>query len=453
MNPVLKQIISRFIPVTIILVTVYTVLPYIRPGTPMVSYLNNTTLWWAVSFLILGAFMLSMHLFFDKKNRGNMAIVWAYLIWNLVCIARGVFVAETYWDWRGLIGNTMVLLLPVVIFSATNKLLVQSLLSSYIQYALPFFLLFALLLRTDAFGFYLIPVSFLLLFFPAFPLRQKVLLLCIALLVIFVDLAARSNVIKFGSPLLVLVIYYYRKFITLKMLEAARIALFVIPFLLFALGVTGVFNIFNIQEYLKGDLSVLSTDNAGNRVELNVMEDTRTGLYEEVLESAINNNYWLLGRTPARGNDSYTFGSIISEITGRYERLSNEIGLANVFTWTGIVGVLLYMLLYYKASFLAVHRSRNIYAKMLGIFVAFRWFYSWVEDVNDFSANYFMLMVMFGLCFSESFRKMTSKEVVIWVRGMFDGRYVKLLQVMYKKKNLYAKKEYSRLADVPQPEN
>lgn len=452
MNTVNKQIISQIIPVTIFLLAIYSVIPYLKPGIPMVESLNNTTVWWGISILILIAFFLSRSYFFDKRNEDNMLIIWIYLLWNLVCIVRGMFEAEMYWDWKGLTGNTMALMLPVVIFSATNKMVVQSLLSFFIKYVLPLFLLFALIIRTDAFGFYLIPVSFLILFFPVLTKRQKMILLFATAIVIIADLNARSNVIKFGVPFFILLLYYFRKKISVKMIEWTRIALFVTPLIFFALGVTGVFNIFNIQDYVKGNFSASGVDEIGNRVEMNVIEDTRTFLYEEVLESAVNNNYWLLGRTPARGNDSYTFGTVAVELTGRYERLSNEIGLANVFTWTGIIGVILYMLIFFRASYLAVNRSRNIFAKMLGVYVAFRWLYSWIEDVNDFSLNYFMLMVILGLCFSESFRNMSNKDVIIWVRGMFDVRYVRLQQYMVKK-NKYAKTKYSSLANVPQQEN
>src|SRR5690606_8120152 len=125
--------------------------------------------------------------------------------------------------------------------------------------------------------------------------------------------------------------------------------------------------------------------------EVDITADTRTFIYAEVLQSAAINHYWLFGRTPARGNDSYTFGAMAYELTHRNERVSNEVGLSNVFTWTGITGLFLYLLIYLRASFLAVNRSKNIYAKMLGVMVAFRWLYAWVEDVNNFSLNYFML--------------------------------------------------------------
>lgn len=452
MNIVNKQIISHTIPITIFLLAIYSVMPYLKPQIPMVASLNNTTFWWGISILILTVFFLARYSFFDKRNNDNMLIVWIYLIWNFVCIIRGAFAAEMYWDWKGLTGNAMALLLPIVIFSATNKMVVQSLLAFFIKYTMPLFFVFALLIRTDAFGFYLIPVSFLVLFFPALTNRQRMVLLVATGIVFIADLNARSNVLKFGIPFIILIIYYLRDKISVKVMEWARISFFVIPIFLFILGVSGVFNIFKIQDYVKGDFSAPGVDATGERVDLNVIEDTRTFLYEEVLESAVNNNYWLLGRTPARGNDSYTFGTLAVDLTGRYERLSNEIGLANVFTWTGVIGVILYMLIFLRSSYLAVNKSRNIYAKMLGIFVAFRWLYSWIEDVNDFSLNYFMLMVMLGLCFSESFRNMTDKDVMIWARSIFDVRYVRLQQYLFKK-NKYENAEYSSLTNLPQQEN
>lgn len=449
MNTENKKIISRYIPATILLLSVYSVITFIKPGIPMVSILDNTTLWWSISILILIVFFLSRFYFFDKRNSDNLLVVGIYLMWNAVCIIRGMFTAEMYWDWKFLVGNTMALLLPIVIFSATNKNLVQSLLGFYIKYALPLFLLFGLIIRTDAFGFYLIPISFLLLFFPALTLRQKIPLLLATIIVLVSDLGARSNVIKFGMPLTFLLLYYFRDGISNKFMNSIRLCFMVLPFIFFLLGVSGVFNIFNTSDYIKGEYTSVGVDGEGNREEQNLIVDTRTFIYEEVLKSAINNNYWLLGRTPARGNDSDAFGTFAFEITGRYERPSNEIGLANVFTWTGVVGVVLYFLIFYRASFLAVNRSRNNYAKMLGIFVAFRWLYSWVEDMNNFTLNYFILMIMLGLCFSHSFRNMSDQEVVIWVRGIFDMRYVRLQQYILKKK-INEKKEYSGIADLPQ---
>lgn len=431
-----------------IFITVYSVVPYFRPQIPLISTLENTTLWWGVSIMILFLFILSKKYYFDKKNDDNMLIVWIYLLWNAVCIIRGMFVAEMYWDWKALTGNAMSLLLPIVIFASTNKRIVQSMMSFYLKYVLPIFFLFAILIRTDAYGFYLVPATLLMLLFPALTRRQKLLTLTITIIVLVADLGARSNVIKFGVPMFILVFYYLKNWMPSKTMEIVRVALIVIPFVFFGLGVSGVFNVFNMDEYI-GEVTSQGVDGAGERGEQNLAVDTRTFLYVEVLESAINNNYWLLGRTPARGNDSYSFGLDGFEVTGRYERLANEIGLANVFTWTGLIGVIIYLLIFYRASFLAVNRSKNIYAKMLGVFIAFRWLYSWIEDLNNFSLNYFMLMVMLGLCFSRSFRMMSDNEVVIWARGFFDVRYVRLEEYL-SSKSKEKKSDSGRLINVAQ---
>lgn len=453
MITVSKQIISHFIPVTILLLAIYSVVPYLKPEVPLATILNNTTLWWIISAVILMCFFLSKQYFFDKRNDDNMIIIWLYLLWNSVCIIRGVFAAEMYWDWKVLIANSMVLLMPIIIFSTTNQMVVQALLSFYVKYALPFFLIFGIITRTDAFGFYLIPISLLILFLPVLTKRQQYTVILVTIVLIIADPAARSNVIKFGVPFLILLIYYFRNKLPENIFKVTRISFFVIPILFFVLGITGVFNIFNIREYLKSEeMTAVGLDNEGNRVDMNIVEDTRTFLYEEVLESAIDNRYWFLGRTPARGNDSEAFGERGAELTGRYERIENEIGLANVFTWTGVVGVIFYFFIFYRASYLAVNKSRNNYVKMIGVYVAFRWLFAWVEDVNNFSLNYFMLMLMLGLCFSYSFRHMTDREITIWARGIFDVRYLRLQQYLFKKE-YNEKRKYSGLADLPQQEN
>lgn len=97
------------------------------------------------------------------------------------------------------------------------------------------------------------------------------------------------------------------------------------------------------------------------------------------------------------------------------------------------MGVVLYFLIFFRASYLAVNRSKNIYIKMLGIFIAFRWLFSWIEDVNNFTVNYFMLMIILGICFSHSFRKMTNNEIVVWARGIFDVRFIRFQYAMTKK--------------------
>ncbi len=423
MKPTLKHFVSASLPITIVLLAFYSIVRLYRPDFPLLSYLDITAVQWLISSFILLIFFFSRMYFFDDSNKRYLFVVDIYLFWMIVCIVRGLFEAESYWDWKALTGHSMAILLPIVAYAATNKFIVQSLLSFYIKYGLPLFLILSFLMITDAYGRYLMPISFLLLFLPALSKRQKILVLFFTFIVLFANIHARSNIIKFAVPLFFLLIYYLQARITIKTLEILRISLIITPFILFILAITGVFNVFNMNEYL-GELKIIGTDFDGEERELGITDDNRTFLYIEVISSAINNNYWIFGRTPARGNDSDSYWLNQYELTGRDERYGNEFGVANVFTWTGIVGVVLYLLIFYRASYLAVNHSRSIYSKILGVYVAFRWLYSWVEDINNFSINYFILFIMIGLCFSNSFRMMNDYEVTLWVRGIFDNRYL-----------------------------
>lgn len=404
---------------SILPVAIMSVVRFPRPQFDVLSNFNNTTFWWIIQALLLLLFWVSKNYFFEKANSDNLQVVKWYLWWNIFSFSRGLFIAEVYWDWKGLVANTFALLLPIVAFSATNKMLMQSIFSFFIRFSLPLFAVFAFLISKDAFGFFLVPISFLLLFLPAFTMRWKVILLFVSVFVIVADLGARSNVIKFAVPILISSIYYYRQFISNNHFELVRKLLFITPFILFGLAITGVFNVFKMEEYISGEYESVSV-NAAEESTQNLIADTRTFLYVDVLKTADKYNTWWIGRSPARGNETEYFEE--SDVTGRGERLGNEVAILNIFTWTGIVGVLLYLVIFYKASNLAVNFSNNIYAKFCGLFIAFRWLYGWVEDINYFTLTTFMLWLTIGICFSKSFRKMSNKEVQQWVQGVFDKK-------------------------------
>jgi len=314
----------------------------------------------------------------------------------------------------------LALFIPLVAYVSSNKTVFQLILSSFIKYALPLFFVFAFVISKDAYGFYLVPITFLILFLPILTLRWKLILITFVIIVITADLGARSNVIKFGVPVLLSLIYYFRLFASKSFLEWVRKALFIMPVFLFFLAVTNVFNIFKMDEYLSGTYVTNKVTAEGELVEDNLTADTRTFLYVEVLQTAQKHNSWLVGRSPARGNESEYFG--MNDESGRGERAGNEVAILNIFTWTGIIGVLLYFMVFYRASYFAINHSNNIFSKILGIFVAFRWMYAWVEDINYFTLTTVFLWFMIGLCFSNSFRAMSDAEVKNWVREIFDKK-------------------------------
>jgi len=417
----MKKLLVKVIPILILLITVSSVNAW--TNLPI----GNATMWAIVYALMLIIFVKSRIYFFNKENKPYTYIVFIFLAWNIICIIRGMLVAENYWEWKNLMTTSMFLLLPLSIYVTTNKLIVQRILTIWLKYALPAFFIFLIFIHGDAIGQYLVPVSFLFLFFPVLKIKWKLVLIFFTLVVIVSDLGARSNVIKFTIPIFFASIYYFRLLIGKKLLETVRLVIFAVPLVLFGLGVTGVFNVFKMDEYIEGDYTSTSEVN-GEENEQELLGDTRTFIYVEVLESAIKNNYIFLGRTPARGNDSKSFGSYLAyELkTGKMERFANEVSILNVFTWTGIIGVILHFLLFFKATYLAINKSNNIFIKIIGLYLAFRWAYGWVEDFSTLNLNTFFLWVSLGICFSKSFRAMSNKEFTLWVRGIFDKRYRKL---------------------------
>ncbi len=395
------------VPVGIISILPYTTLP-----------IDNTFFWWLVKGMILYFMFLAKREFYDKSQGYIMLFISMYLVWNLGAFFHGFFMAEIYWDWKALISHTMSILVPLFAFTASNIKVTQIVLNRYIRFVLPFFPLFIPVIFIGTYGEYLAPLTLLLFFLPTLPSRYRLLVLFFTLVVITSSLDSRSDILKFSIPILLLG-YYFFKSVPLKLaFELPRLILMLAPFLLLLLAISGVFNPFAMNEYAEG-----LTANTDEEVAKELTTDTRTALYVEVIASAVNHNYWLMGRSPARGNDSEIFGDVMERITGRRERYGNEASILNIFTWTGVIGVLLYFFIFWRASYLGIHKSNNVYVKMIGVYVAFRWLYAWVEDFNVFNLNYFMLWMMIGLCMSKSFRSLSNMEVKLWARGIFDKRY------------------------------
>ena len=395
-------------------------------------HIGNTTTSWVLYLVITFLFITLQKTYYNSSNARNLVFLKIYLAWVVISIVRGFFVAEYYWDYKSLIHSGFALLMPISIFILMHPKLTKEVLYRWFLLALPLFLVYSILIETGSYGRYLIPVSFLGLFLLLLPKKWKIIVLLVSLFVVVINLDARSNVIKFGVTLLFSGLLFFPKLVHSKWLKMGFKFFFLLPIILLVLGLTNTFNVFKLDEYIEGDyMETVIVDNEEKEVSLKA--DTRTFLYIEVLQSALNNNYVIFGRTPARGNDSSHFGSHAAEElgTGRYERYSNEVSILNIFTWLGIIGVLLYLLVYYKAAHLAIYQSNNVYLKMLGLYVAFRWAYVWVEDPNRFDIMNLMLWIVVAMCYSKQFRQMNDTEFKLWFNSLlpFERKRIKLKKI------------------------
>lgn len=409
----LKRILSNLLVIlALISVNQWSILP-----------LGNTYTNWLIYLIISIVILLTRKYYFNMENDSLLIFIKIYVFWVLICFIRGLFVAENYWDYKNLMNSSFALFLIVSVYIFTSPLITFDFLRAWLKYALPLFLLFSFLITTDSYGYYLVPISFFALFFPELNLRWRLLIVAISLMVVLIDLDARSNVIKFAFPLVLSLFLYIKKTIKSDLLKVIHICLIALPLVFFVLAISGIFNVLRIEDYISGDY-VKTKIVAGEVREVNLKIDTRTFIYDEVITSAIKNKYFLFGRTPARGYDSNYFGVQNAEElgTGRYERYGNEVSILNIFTWTGILGLFFYFLIFYKASYFAIYHSKSNYLKLLGLYIAFRWAYAWVEDFNRFDIMNVMLWVCVAICYSKEFRSMTDKEFKIWFNAIFSKR-------------------------------
>jgi len=381
----------------------------------------NTYATWFFNIIILYIWLKSIPYYVSKDQIKEMRFLTILLLWYSISIFRGAFVADDYWTTKSLITNSFGLLLPIVAYVLTNKKVLQVFLRFYVRYALPMFLIFSLITPKDTYARYLIIGSVLLLFIPAFKTRMRWTLIVIALVSITINIAARGKVLTFIIPMILVALYYFRLYIPLKLWESMRKVVIFAPILFLYLAVTGSFNVFRMNDYIKGDYTTETKEKGEIQVE-DLLTDTRTILYEEVILSAFKNDYLIFGRTPARGNDT-DFWEDQTEISGKNERFSNETGILNTFTWTGIIGMLLYFLVFYKATYLAINKSNNTYSKMIGIFLAFRWLWSWVSEFSAFELGFLSIWILVAMSFSKSFRNMTNNEVKFWARGITSKHF------------------------------
>jgi hypothetical protein len=379
---------------------------------------NNYTNW-IIYFTITIFFLNGIKFYYDKKNSKNLLFVKLYLIWIIICSVRGIFEAEFYWDFKNLIQASLALLISISVFIFTHPDVIRAILSKWIFYALPLFSIIIIFLETQSYGYYLVPISFFALFLPILNNKWKIFILVISLFVIFIDLDARSNVIKFLVPILFSFLFYYKQSLNFKVLKILFLSSFILPFFFLFLGITNVFNVFKMDEYIKGTYTEKKII-AGQVEESNLKADTRTYLYKEVILSAIKNKYVLIGRTPARGNESEAYGTFAAEELkiGRYERYGNEVSILNIFTWTGIIGVFLYFMIFFRAVYLAIYKSNNFFLKVIGLYVTFRWIYSWVEDFNRFDIMNIVLWMVIAICYSEKFRSMKDTDFRTWLNSI-----------------------------------
>ena len=395
---------SKVLNYAILLISVSSVLQWCE------LLIGNTFLWWLLDGLILIKF------FVLTRGQERITPIFVFLLCVGVSFVYGVtWQAYTYWDWKLLVSNLMVFSLPLTVYVFLTPSILGSVLHFWLGRAWIILLILAPFLASDAFGRFLMPYSFLALFFTVLNTRNRIIIAIAYGITITLGNESRSDMLKFSVCLLLGFVYYIPiiRSIFKRWMKEIVYVLWVLPIVMLGLGVTGVFNVFNIEEELglEGTYMIKSS-NSGEDV--SALTDTRTFLYSEEITSAIKNNYVIQGRSMARGYDSLFFGD--NDESKRGERGKCETSILNIFNYFGLIGVIIYFGIFVTASYKAIAHSKNVYVPIIGVYVAFRWLFGWIEDFSNFDLNYLFLWIMISICYSDEYRNMTNQEFIGWIR-------------------------------------
>ena len=93
--------------------------------------------------------------------------------------------------------------------------------------------------------------------------------------------------------------------------------------------------------------------------------------------------------------------------------------MLNYIQYGGMLGLLIYGLLLIVASYKAVFKSNNKLMVLVGLYVAFKFLFSFIEDRVGFQPNTFYLFLAVGMCYNVSLREMDDEEMREYIQQVF----------------------------------
>jgi hypothetical protein len=364
-----------------------------------------------------------------KLNRFNyqgLLYVRIFYIYNIFLFLTGLLNAETIQDWTNMAsaGMAFAFVIPLTIcLGIFNDYLIAAL-KIFINYGL---LLVAILFFTTTdpgplgFAHQISPLYLLILMVPYMNKKFFVFIAGLAVIAMVSYISIRSNIINIIFASMILLSYRFRKRgWILSFLKKVRICMLIFPLMFATLGYFSIFNIFTIGDTLPS--FTIGDEKGGISRELFV--DSRSAIYIDVITELTKKNSIMFG-LGGYGKTKTSLSEIAyADFDKTYQggRSSTESGMLNYFQWGGIFGGLIYFYLFVKASYLAMYKSRNWFCIMIGLWVAFKAFFSFAEDAIIFSPGIIFLFLTIGICFNKELRGMTDSQIKTFFNlNLFEG--------------------------------
>lgn len=363
--------------------------------------------------------------FFNRINFKHMdqkRIVKVFIVYSIFMFIRGGIIANSFQDWTTLASGqvTLMLFMPLTIYLGAKKESVKYLFRTFL-FVIPFiFILYFTTSDRGPFGFTksLSPIYLFILLIPYLSKKLKILVIIIVILSFFRDITIRANMINIIVAFLILLTYGIKfKSRLLNIIKKIRYILLISPIIFIILGIMGTFNVFKIGDYLE---NYTMSDNAGRSQD--VFVDSRTGIFTDVFTQLEESNAIVFGL--GAGGKTKTFLTDVNwgdlDVIYKDGRRGTESGMLNYIQYGGILGGLLYYLLFIKASYLAVYKSRNWFLVMIGVWVIFKGLFSFIGDPLPFTISSVFNFATIGICFNREIREMNNFEIKVFFHKTFN---------------------------------
>lgn len=381
-------------------------------GKGKMSQMFDYTIYIVLSVLVLSYFWKNR----KKLLRKYKQIVLLYglmIVYVIASCVKLLFVPSSIYPFQRM--QVMYSFLSIgVIFVLMHESILKRTLKFWWEYVLIIVLPFSLLMD-KFFLISMLEVFFLFLMLSnCISNTKKYLIYMVFLYVLFYGIIQRFDYLRVIFPFIVCLMIRFRVLLGRVSSKVLYGCLMLIPIIFLTLALNGKFNVFDMDSYVEGTYMSSSGEN--------MKDDTRTMLYQEAIDSALDNGYLWLGRTPGYGYDSQFVsmreGTYYAD-SGVFPQRNSEVFVVNMFTWTGVVGLSAWFLFFVFFGFGVLKKARNRYIRALIVYMGFFWVCDWIS--NYFvapSCSYMLLFMVIAICSQRKFQQMSDMQIKAYFRSL-----------------------------------
>jgi hypothetical protein len=347
---------------------------------------------------------------FDSKE----LVIKLFLWYGFATFIRGVITAVTYQDWTTIFssGVSIFIFMPLMIYLGKSTYTLYNILKSFLIFGIPLcFLIYYLSDDPGPLGFthMIAPIYLFILLVPYVKRSVKVFIIFVTIFSFFSDITIRANLVNILTAILILSTYFFRlKSWFLGLIKTLRFVFLSVPLIFLTLGVLGIFNVFAFGNLL--DQYEIS-DSSGKTQ--NIFIDSRSSIYSDVYNGLEKENAFLFGLGASGKTETQLSNLTYADFDKVYKegRRGTESGMLNYLQFGGILGGFFYFILMARASYLAVHTSNNWLLIGVGLWISFKFMFSFIEDPSVFTIATVFNFICIGICFNEPLRSMNDLEI------------------------------------------